>query len=87
MLSLLAVEAEAEAAAEEDDIIRKDVVAKACAGRMVCRKASSGSTKGSRRGRRCRLEEGEDHMRCVFCVLVGDGGGLVWWGRQWGGGY
>jgi len=81
MSSLLAVEAEAEAEAD-DDIMRRDVVAKACAGRMVCRKASSGSTKGSRRGRRrCRLEEGEDHIRCVFVCLEdgveGGWGGLV----------
>lgn len=73
MLSLLAVEAEAEAAAD-DDIIRRDLVPKACAGREASRKASSGSNEGRRRGRRCRLEEGEDHMRCVFVCLVGGDG-------------
>lgn len=71
MLSLLlAVVEEAEAEAEAD-IMRSDLVAKACAGQKACcRKASTGSNKGSRRGRRCRFVEGEDHMRCVFVCLV-----------------
>ena len=86
MLSLFAVvDEEAEAEADEDDIMRRGLVAKACAGREVCsRKASTGSKKGSRRGRRCRLVEGEDHMRCVFVCWGRVGDGLVG-ERGWGG--